>query len=54
MKCAACGEPADGWPANDGGELCQMCWELECSEDWWRLVAESEDWWPAALVHCLR
>ena len=38
MKCARCGEPSDGWPANDGGELCQMCWEAECSESWWRMV----------------
>jgi len=30
-----CGEPSEGWPGNDGGELCQMCWEKECSDSWW-------------------
>ncbi len=24
-----------GWPATDGGKLCQECWEAECSESWW-------------------
>jgi hypothetical protein len=33
-----CGAPHDGWPGNDGDELCQMCWEAECSESWWEMV----------------
>lgn len=33
-----CGKPHDGWPGSNGGELCQMCWEAECSESWWRMV----------------
>lgn len=36
-KCK-CGEPHDNWPGKDGGELCQMCWEAECSESWWTMV----------------
>lgn len=35
-----CGEPHDGWPGNNSGELCQMCWEAECSESWWRMVQQ--------------
>lgn len=33
-----CGQPHDGWPGSDGRELCQMCWEAECSESWWQAV----------------
>ena len=33
-----CGEPHDGWPGEDGGELCQMCWEAECDVSWWEMV----------------
>ena len=37
--CADCGEPAiDPWPSKAGGDLCQMCWERECSESWWAAV----------------
>lgn len=36
-KCK-CGEPHDGWPSNDGGQLCQMCWEAECDKSWWEMV----------------
>jgi hypothetical protein len=32
-----CGEPHDGWPGRDGGALCQMCWEVECSDSWWAM-----------------
>ena len=31
MKCAKCDEEAE-WD-----DLCQMCWEAYCSEEWWRL-----------------
>ena len=37
VKCK-CGEPSDGWPGKDDGELCQMCWEAYCSETWWDAV----------------
>ena len=33
-----CGQPHDDWPSEDGRVLCQMCWERECSESWWRMV----------------
>ena len=33
-----CGEPHDGWPGEDGGQLCQMCWEAECDKSWWEMV----------------
>ena len=33
-----CGEPHDNWPGKDSGQLCQMCWEAECSESWWACV----------------
>jgi len=33
-----CGNPHDGWPGNDGGQLCQMCWEDECDKSWWEMV----------------
>jgi hypothetical protein len=36
-KCK-CGEPHDNWPGNDGGLLCQMCWESECDKSWWEMV----------------
>jgi hypothetical protein len=36
-KCK-CGERHDGWPGKDGGELCQMCWEADCSESWWEMA----------------
>jgi hypothetical protein len=37
-----CGEPHDGWPGNDGGEVCQMCWEAECSESWWAMLGATQ------------
>jgi hypothetical protein len=34
--CSKCRtEKSDGWTGKEGGELCQMCWERECSESWW-------------------
>ena len=33
-----CSRPHDDWPDKDGGMLCQMCWEAECSESWWQMV----------------
>ena len=37
-KTCPCGEPHDGWPGENGEELCQMCWEAECSKSWWRMA----------------
>ncbi len=37
-KCKTCGQPHDNWPAKDGGDLCQMCWEAECDKSWWEMV----------------
>jgi len=45
MMCPLCGETSDAdWPLRmpdgsirDGG--CQMCWEKQCSEEWWEMVA---------------
>ena len=37
-----CGKPHDDWPGNDGGDLCQMCWERECSESWWRAMKAAD------------
>lgn len=40
--CTACGvdiiERAERWPAKGGGDLCQNCWEVECSGSWWEMV----------------
>lgn len=35
-----CGKrPHDDWPSKDGiSNLCQMCWEAECSKSWWQMV----------------
>jgi len=38
LKPCKCGEPHDNWPGNDGGQLCQMCWEHECDASWWQMV----------------
>lgn len=40
LKCSSCGDPSDGWPdstSDRDGELCQNCWEKECSG--WRMAA---------------
>ena len=34
--CSRCNDPHDNWPANDSpGQLCQLCWEAQCSQEWW-------------------
>ena len=33
-----CGRSAEGWPGNNHQELCQDCWESECSEAWWEFL----------------
>lgn len=53
IECAICGNPSDSWPAiRTSGELCQICWEAESSDAWWRtcagLLADPLDYKPAA------
>lgn len=43
LKSCKCGEPSDGWPGKDGGELCQMCWEGESSDAWWEMFTPSKE-----------
>lgn len=43
MTCETCGVPIGTeremtWPGDGGGEICQMCWESECSRSWWQMV----------------
>jgi hypothetical protein len=33
--CSRCPQPHDNWPGDDGGLLCQECWEAESSASWW-------------------
>lgn len=35
--------PAENWPGSKGGELCQDCWEAECSESWWEMMRLFEE-----------
>lgn len=38
-RCARCPNQHDGWPVAGGdGELCQDCWEAQCSEAWWEAM----------------
>ncbi len=32
MICSECGKEEAEWD-----DLCQMCWEGYCSDEWWRL-----------------
>ena len=34
MICSKCGKEEAEWD-----DLCQMCWEAYCSDEWWRLNA---------------
>jgi RNA polymerase subunit RPABC4/transcription elongation factor Spt4 len=41
--CPVCGvENQDNWPLKVDGYIkyggCQICWEAQCSEDWWNAV----------------
>ncbi len=40
--CFQCGQSipteAETWPGESGGNLCQCCWEAECSRSWWQMV----------------
>lgn len=41
-KCPKCGASIGPdemvWPGDAHEEICQNCWEQECSESWWRMV----------------
>lgn len=40
MKCTRCGinfDPRDSIMGDEG--LCQDCWEAQCSDSWWAMVA---------------
>lgn len=43
MKCTECRQTipnkAEEWQGNNGGVVCQMCWEEECARSWWVNVA---------------
>jgi hypothetical protein len=40
--CSDCGaqisDPAERWPAASTGIVCQVCWEAQCSRQWWAMV----------------
>ena len=37
--CTNCTEPVGDSMGDDFG-ICQMCWEAECSESWWRMAED--------------
>lgn len=45
-KCPDCGRPLATteitWPGNRGHDICQDCWETECSIAWWEAAAAAE------------
>jgi hypothetical protein len=40
--CSTCSstipDPAEQWPDDGDGTLCQVCWERSCSRSWWAMV----------------
>jgi hypothetical protein len=36
--CSAIPDPAERWPDDHDGTLCQECWERACSRSWWAMV----------------
>lgn len=42
MNCPICLEPVEEgaitWPGETANDICQCCWERECSQSWWRMV----------------
>ena len=43
ITCSRCPQPHDNWPSNDGGLLCQDCWEAESSASWWAAMRALDD-----------
>ena len=41
-SCSDCGAQipvsAERWPSASTGVVCQVCWEAQCSRQWWALV----------------
>jgi len=40
-ECHACHRATTGeitWTGEAGCEICQECWEAECSRSWWKMV----------------
>lgn len=40
-SCVSCNRDTSGemtWPGEKDGEICQECWEAECSRSWWEMV----------------
>lgn len=52
-KCTQChGEIDSAWPG-PSGDVCQMCWERYCSEEWWiALGGAGPDYKPWECPHC--
>jgi hypothetical protein len=41
--CHECNRDTSGemtWPGEAGHEICQECWEAECSRSWWEMVEQ--------------
>lgn len=41
--CFACHRDTSGeitWTGEAGHEICQECWEAECSRSWWKMVEQ--------------
>jgi hypothetical protein len=39
--CVRCNRDTSGemmWPDKGDNDLCQECWEAECSRSWWQMV----------------
>mgnify|MGYP000325988169 CR=1 FL=1 len=42
-SCHECGRDISKemtWPGEAGHEICQDCWEAECSRSWWKMVEQ--------------
>lgn len=36
LMCTECNKERADWLGIDGNNLCQLCWEVHCSEEWWQ------------------
>ena len=51
MNCCECGAKSDAWPDGKGGELCQMCWERSCADDYYkRMQPRRKRPWRTLLI----